>query len=82
MRLCGECLDSVFATYGSHWAKADAEADVSDETVCSSCEETLDSQEPHALFCTVYRRGQEREDWFGIYCRGCASGLVEALKLE
>jgi hypothetical protein len=82
MRVCEPCLDSILTTYGSNWTQADTEADVNDNTVCSSCEKEIEVEEPHALFATVYRRGQEREDWFGLYCRECALGLVDALKLE
>lgn len=82
MRLCGPCLDSVFATYGGNWTQADAEDEISDTAMCAACEKAVTETEPHALFCTVYRPGQEREDWFGLYCQGCAMGLVDALKLE
>jgi hypothetical protein len=82
MRLCNACLDSVFATYGGNWARADVEDDVADPSVCASCEKTVENQAPHAFFLTAYVRGQERQDWFGVYCRGCADALVAALSLE
>jgi len=82
MRLCGPCLDSVFATHGPLWEKADVETEPQHLSVCSACCQEITDEEPHALFCTVYRRGQDREDWFGLYHAQCAFGLVDALHLE
>lgn len=83
MRVCAPCLDSVFATYGGHWTKADVESDEAYDPVCGTCEETPESKGelPHAFFATTYRRGREREDWFGSYCRDCAMGLADQLGL-
>lgn len=82
LRVCASCLDSIFATYGGHWTKADIESDEAYDPVCGTCEASLETvAEPHAFFLTVYRRGQEREDWFGQYCPGCAMGLADNLAL-
>jgi hypothetical protein len=83
MRVCSSCLDSIFATYGGHWTKADVDSDEDYDPVCGTCEKdpTETEGEAHAFFGTTYRRGQERQDWFGSYCRECASGLATALEL-
>jgi len=83
LRVCDPCLDDVFATYGSQWVRVALDSDDEPSALCGSCSEPLESvREPHAFFATVYRRGQEREDWFSQLCPECASGLVDKWHLE
>lgn len=83
MRVCGPCLDNVFNTLGSRWIVASIDSEDPGPTVCGACASSFEEdQEPHAFFATCFRRGQERQDWFGIYCRECANQLVEVLGLE
>lgn len=83
LRVCPTCLDDLFATHGQRWVKIDLDDGDDFEAVCGTCGADLDGvADPHAFFLTVYRRGQEREDWFGQYCPECASGMVDMLKLE
>jgi hypothetical protein len=82
LRLCDPCLDSLFATLGTQWIRATGDDDGNFLPLCGTCSQSLESlDDPHAFFLTVYRRGQEREDWFGAYCAGCAAGLIDTLKL-
>jgi hypothetical protein len=82
LRVCDPCLDSIFETYGSSWVRVSLDSDDIPTALCGSCSEPLDGvEERHALFATVYRRGQEREDWFSEVCPGCASQLVERFSL-
>lgn len=83
MRVCSPCLDNVFTTLGTSWIRASTESEDPGPTVCGSCGiEQVEGEEWHAFFATCFRRGQEREDWFGIYCRECADQLVSVLGLE
>jgi len=83
LRVCDPCLDHIFETFGSTWVRITLDSEDEPSPLCVSCSTSLDElDEPHAFFATVYRRGQEREDWFGQLCPGCASGLVDELHLS
>ena len=82
LRVCDPCLDNLFATLGSKWTRAEVDSEDAPSAVCGSCGKQDESLgERHAFFLTVYRRGEEREDWFGQYCAGCASDVVDTLSL-
>jgi len=82
LRVCDPCLDHVFETFGSSWVRVALDEFDEPSALCGSCSEPLsESVEPHAFFATVYRRGQEREDWFSHLCPGCAAGLVDQFSL-
>lgn len=82
MRVCNPCLDHLFTQEGKYWIKADIEDDTDPVPLCGSCRGELGSLvEPYAFFITVYRRGQEREDWFSTYCEGCALNMIDSWSL-
>lgn len=83
LRVCPTCLDELFAVDGVRWVQVSMDDGDEFEPVCAACGTDLDGvADPHAFFLTVYRRGQEREDWYGQYCPKCASDLVDKLQLE
>lgn len=83
LRLCAEHMDRFLSQYGSRWTDANATDEVPSREVCSSCgsEEALDSGNA-AIFCTVFRRGQERRDYFGPLCKPCSATIELALGLQ
>jgi hypothetical protein len=75
-RTCPSCLGNVYEWVQTHLVPANGDLS-SDSSVCVVCDKP---EFPRvALFATVYRHGEEREDWWGQACRGCVPAAGMAL---
>lgn len=83
MRVCGPCIEATFATLGDAWIRVDVSDEGELALVCAACSSKHDDPSFFdSFFCTVYKKGEEREDWFAYYCPTCAKGLIDTLDLK
>lgn len=65
-RLCPACFSEAYAWIGQHLVDATQEELPAGCCCCDADEAAA------AVFCTVYAKGSEREDFFGHACEACA----------
>lgn len=82
LRVCPNDLDELLSAHQREWLCLSDDDSIDLGPVCGACgqrfEEASDLQ---PLFITVYRRGQDREDYFARYCETCAADLANVLGL-
>lgn len=83
MRVCSVDLDSILGSerYGLLEAGDDTEALVTN--VCGSCgQRSTGPNSLDSLYLPVYRRGQERQDYYGEFCPSCGDRIIAEWKLS
>ena len=73
VRVCPPCLSQIMEWLQEHTSPADSQLGV------FSCWNCGAQDTPWAMFVTVYAQGEERQDFFGRSCGGCASLAGDAL---
>lgn len=82
MRVCGPCLDGLMETLGLNWINVSGEPEGELPSVCAACGQgSFDDGRLNSFFATVYRKGQEKEDFYALYCPNCSSDLIQTLEL-
>ena len=83
LRLCTACLTDLLERHEKDWLDA-AEVDGSHWSercyACGSYANGTRSTSP--FFLSLFRRGQDRQDLYSVYCPQCADALVDELGLE
>ena len=82
MRVCPVDLDSILGQerLGLFLVSDDTQALVTD--MCGSCGQRATNVFPlDQLYLPVYRRGQEREDYFAELCKNCGDKLIAEWRL-
>lgn len=78
LRVCAKCLDQVMDDHKAEWSPVDSDGAPLDSSVCATCDsEAASGDRLNPLFVTVYRKGEERLDYFGSYCGDCATQLAD-----
>ncbi len=83
LRLCPACrqdLDELLAT-GTILIGGDQDADAEEPKACLSCARETEGHTA-ALFCTTYRAGEDRRDYFGVLHDddACTQGTLRLFK--
>lgn len=83
MRLCSEHLDSLLGSFGQGLVLVSGNDSELELSMCSACgQETREGSSRDPFFCTVYRRGSERADYFASLCERCGDTLIDTLSLS
>lgn len=83
LRLCTACLTELLERHAKDWQDPD-EVDGSNwSQVCYGCGSYSNGvRSTSPFFLSLYRRGQDRQDLYSVYCQQCSDALVDELGLE
>jgi hypothetical protein len=77
LRVCGPDLDEVLATYDGWWTLVDDDTLALGDRVCSAHgDEGAPPPARADVFVYVWRRGDERAEYYGVICDDHARDLI------